>query len=571
MDFGALEVQIFVSLALVLGAAFVSLLCDFLKGNNEALRERNIELVVRQEERERFAGAAVPAQPAPAVLPRMAAPPVPPAAAQPVRPPVQTPRPSAEPQPARASTEPVIPEPGEFKIREDTDVTPPAFDLEPDSGGWATEKELDEVNAVAQRILDSARQSTDQPGAVRDDAELTAEEASAEDEIAARTPEDRESQEPLQPEAPVAGQEAESLAPSPEIPRMTLHAKVTPIDVVAAERAAASEAMKLVRDLERVAEMTDQDRIREVFETAAKEEQAIADSVVAETTEAGREVTEEQPEAAAEEKSTEPIEEQAEELPAAVETPAPALETPEEIPNAVTEQSEPEPEPQEPQAVGLEEPVREPAPAVDAGDVATAGVEEEPASPFPVEEPAEETRAEEPARLFAEESEPKTVEMPSERIAVPTGFQDYSILAEALESEALFRGTILAISVNNFADRTPLEGETLKDVTKFFESLLTPSDLGCQPGDDEFLVILPDELGAPAQRRLQYISQRLWDYQIRSVGPHTIMFSWGAAEITGETLRDAITSAKERMLQTKRNRERASSEIHHYQVRAAND
>jgi|GEM_PF-3388049 len=50
---GAMELQIFVSLLVVLGAAFVALICDFLKGSNEKLREVNIELLVRQEERER--------------------------------------------------------------------------------------------------------------------------------------------------------------------------------------------------------------------------------------------------------------------------------------------------------------------------------------------------------------------------------------------------------------------------------------------------------------------------------------------------------------------------------------
>jgi len=53
MDLGSLELQIFVSLTVVLGAAFVALVCDYLKGNNEQLREHNIELRVRKEEQER--------------------------------------------------------------------------------------------------------------------------------------------------------------------------------------------------------------------------------------------------------------------------------------------------------------------------------------------------------------------------------------------------------------------------------------------------------------------------------------------------------------------------------------
>jgi hypothetical protein len=53
MDLGSLELQIFVSLTVVLGGAFVALVCDYLKGNNEQLREYNIELRVRKEEQER--------------------------------------------------------------------------------------------------------------------------------------------------------------------------------------------------------------------------------------------------------------------------------------------------------------------------------------------------------------------------------------------------------------------------------------------------------------------------------------------------------------------------------------
>jgi hypothetical protein len=53
MDLGSLELQIFVSLVVVLGAAFVALVCDYLKGNNEQLREHNIELRVRKDEQER--------------------------------------------------------------------------------------------------------------------------------------------------------------------------------------------------------------------------------------------------------------------------------------------------------------------------------------------------------------------------------------------------------------------------------------------------------------------------------------------------------------------------------------
>ena len=62
---GATELQIFVSLVVVLGAAFVALICDFLKGSNERLREANLELLVRHDQRPAQSVAPAAAQPLP--------------------------------------------------------------------------------------------------------------------------------------------------------------------------------------------------------------------------------------------------------------------------------------------------------------------------------------------------------------------------------------------------------------------------------------------------------------------------------------------------------------------------
>jgi hypothetical protein len=50
MELGPYNVQVFTSLVVILAAACVALICDFLKGNNEQLRELTIELKVRREE-----------------------------------------------------------------------------------------------------------------------------------------------------------------------------------------------------------------------------------------------------------------------------------------------------------------------------------------------------------------------------------------------------------------------------------------------------------------------------------------------------------------------------------------
>lgn len=53
MELAPYQLQIFVSLFVILGAACVALICDFLKGNNEQLRELTIELRVRREEEQK--------------------------------------------------------------------------------------------------------------------------------------------------------------------------------------------------------------------------------------------------------------------------------------------------------------------------------------------------------------------------------------------------------------------------------------------------------------------------------------------------------------------------------------
>jgi hypothetical protein len=50
MQLGQYQIQIFVSVALILGAALIALICDYLKGHNEKLRELAVELKTRNEE-----------------------------------------------------------------------------------------------------------------------------------------------------------------------------------------------------------------------------------------------------------------------------------------------------------------------------------------------------------------------------------------------------------------------------------------------------------------------------------------------------------------------------------------
>jgi len=71
MELGQHQMQIVLSVVIILGAAVAALICDLLKGNNERLRELTLELKVRREEEsKRFQMLAPPARalaaPAPA-------------------------------------------------------------------------------------------------------------------------------------------------------------------------------------------------------------------------------------------------------------------------------------------------------------------------------------------------------------------------------------------------------------------------------------------------------------------------------------------------------------------------
>lgn len=59
MEFGQYELQIFVSLVVILAAACVALICDFLKSNNERLRELVIELKAGYEHQPQYTAATI--------------------------------------------------------------------------------------------------------------------------------------------------------------------------------------------------------------------------------------------------------------------------------------------------------------------------------------------------------------------------------------------------------------------------------------------------------------------------------------------------------------------------------
>jgi GGDEF domain-containing protein len=148
---------------------------------------------------------------------------------------------------------------------------------------------------------------------------------------------------------------------------------------------------------------------------------------------------------------------------------------------------------------------------------------------------------------------------PEGQLDLPTGLQDPSVMERLLQSAAPFHGVAVAIGINDYQSlkeklQASSDNDSIGAVNRMIQSLLRPQDFAVRFVEDEYILLYPGESGAAAQRRLFQVSEKLWDFQLRSLGHLSVMFSWGGLEVANETVAEAVASARERMYQTKRNR-----------------
>ncbi len=134
---------------------------------------------------------------------------------------------------------------------------------------------------------------------------------------------------------------------------------------------------------------------------------------------------------------------------------------------------------------------------------------------------------------------------------IPAGFHEGFVLSQLVQSRKPVSGLVVSIGVNA-ARKT--DGSLPESVNALIQSLIGPNDFACQSSAEEFLLIYPGERGPSAQRKLSEIAQQLWDFQLRSLGTVSILFSWGGVEVRSESIDEAIASANERMQETRRGR-----------------
>jgi hypothetical protein len=143
--------------------------------------------------------------------------------------------------------------------------------------------------------------------------------------------------------------------------------------------------------------------------------------------------------------------------------------------------------------------------------------------------------------------------------AQPRGIIQEAAFQQLLESNQPFTGLVVAVGVNDGDAGMRHSQGLVESVGNYIATLLEEHDSVCRNGCDEFLILCPGERGAPSQRRLNHISERLWDYQLRGLGTRSILFTWGGVQVQNQSLAEAVASATDRMRETKRTGNSASA------------
>jgi GGDEF domain-containing protein len=188
--------------------------------------------------------------------------------------------------------------------------------------------------------------------------------------------------------------------------------------------------------------------------------------------------------------------------------------------------------------------------------------EDAPAAP---EDPEEEDLVQAAAPSTAEQLVPLAAAVESTPKGLPAGVHPAAVLSDALGTPARLSGIVVSVGINDYSNLHKNLGQQaaeqlLGSVDSLMQELVRGKAFLCRKAEDEFILIEPDLTGAFAQRRLNEISERLWDFQLRNLGSFSVVFSWGAHEAHDEKISEAVDAAHERMNETKLARKNSAFE-----------
>lgn len=575
MNLGSLEIHIFVSLVVILGAILVALICDFLKGNNEQLRELNVELRIRQEERDRL-GLSQPLQWIQGLI-SLAKASQAAEAARPANAPANTPAAAAEPAP-----EPATPEDAASSVPDSEAMRRRYYDemnARTRQTQWATREELAQLAERADRIRnrhDKTTQAADKP---QDESTKPEDTAAAPQPAPRPTPAEEDARPKLiQPvfarrDAKPEPAPIEAPAPAPAVLEVPAPEPAATLEPVLAEPALAASASEPVLEPPAAEPAVHDPPAPQAAEPApvivASDPAPPVDQATAPTVDAFGNLNPGPP----------PVQ-----PPAEPARPAPAkppvltgswtslpstsvrvkvlpidLNAPPNVADARPPQKRETHGAHPAEVAGVPEPAVQMQPPAASAQAAPAHADALPALYVSPTLPA---AAHDAAPLVHVSVEPEAAHV-EPAMQIPPGFHEGRVLAGLLNGPGAFSGVVVAIGVNDFeALRERLAesgGDAIEPIKQLIHSLLRPQDFACHTQDDEFILLYPGDGGSAVQRRLFEVSEKLWDFQLRTMGHLGVMFSWGGLEVQGERLSDAVLQARERMQQTKRGRRSTSS------------
>jgi diguanylate cyclase (GGDEF)-like protein len=140
-----------------------------------------------------------------------------------------------------------------------------------------------------------------------------------------------------------------------------------------------------------------------------------------------------------------------------------------------------------------------------------------------------------------------------------TGLLNQASLAKQVESGAEFAGVVAVCDMDNFKEINDRYGhlvgdEILRNIGHLLQGSIRHSDEAFRWGGDEFVILFRNQQPDVAKKRMTELETRLRDFRVRGLGVLPITFSWGIAEGSGRSLRDALDEADRNMYALKRSR-----------------
>jgi len=141
-----------------------------------------------------------------------------------------------------------------------------------------------------------------------------------------------------------------------------------------------------------------------------------------------------------------------------------------------------------------------------------------------------------------------------------TGLLNQSALERRMESGEPFTGVVAVCDMDNFKGINDQYGhmvgnEILRNVGRLLRSSVRQEDEAFRWGGDEFVILFRNQNLPVVRSRMLELRRRLSKFRVRGIGTVPLSFSWGVAEISGDSLRQLLDAADRDMYSYKQRRQ----------------